>query len=46
MKVRIIIGMIAASFSMCVAGTVEAFRQKRCDFSFNQIIGMSWTIAV
>ncbi|CAF4175102.1 unnamed protein product [Rotaria sp. Silwood2] len=28
---RIVIGLISASLSMCIAGTVEIFRQKRCD---------------
>ncbi|CAF1244094.1 unnamed protein product [Rotaria sordida] len=28
---RIVIGLIAASISMCIAGTIEIFRQKTCD---------------
>jgi hypothetical protein len=43
MKVRIIIGMICATLSMCITGVIEIVRQKRCDSPFhqtNQTIGM------
>jgi hypothetical protein len=43
MKVRIVIGMIGATLSMCITGVIEIFRQKRCDLPFkqtNQTIGM------
>lgn len=37
---RIVIGMIAATLAMCLAGTVEIFRQSICRTSnFTQIIG-------
>lgn len=44
MKIRIIIGMISATFSMCATGIVEIFRQQRCDLPFhriNQTVGMN-----
>ena len=38
---RIIIGMISAAFSMCLAGTVEIFRQNVSKTqNFTQIIGI------
>ncbi len=38
---RIVIGMIAATLAMCMAGTVEIFRQKSCDtHSITQTIGL------
>ncbi|CAF1102360.1 unnamed protein product [Rotaria sp. Silwood1] len=38
---RIIIGLMSASLSMCIAGTVEIFRQKTCDTlpTISQTIG-------
>ncbi|CAF5169539.1 unnamed protein product, partial [Rotaria magnacalcarata] len=39
-KARMVIGLIAATVSMCITGTVEIFRQRRCDSSFQQTIGM------
>ncbi|CAF4613781.1 unnamed protein product [Rotaria sp. Silwood1] len=38
-KIRMIIGMISATLSMCITGIVEIFRQKKCDSSFQQTIG-------
>ncbi|CAF3436200.1 unnamed protein product [Rotaria socialis] len=38
-KARMVIGLIAATVSMCITGTVEIFRQRRCDSSFQQTIG-------
>jgi hypothetical protein len=38
---RIVIGMISAAFSMCIAGTVEIFRQNVSKTqNFTQIIGI------
>ena len=38
---RIIIGMISAAFAMCMAGTVEIFRQNISKTqNFTQIIGI------
>ncbi|CAF1488783.1 unnamed protein product [Adineta steineri] len=40
-RTRIIIGMISATIAMCMAGTVELFRQKLCDSqpTISQFIG-------
>ncbi|CAF2586135.1 unnamed protein product [Rotaria sp. Silwood2] len=38
-KIRMVIGMISATLSMCLTGIVEIFRQKKCDSSFQQTIG-------
>ncbi|UJR33175.1 hypothetical protein I4U23_020631 [Adineta vaga] len=38
-KVRFVIGMIAATISMCITGTVEIFRQQKCNSPFSQTIG-------
>ncbi|CAF1229187.1 unnamed protein product [Adineta steineri] len=38
-KIRFIIGMIAATISMCLTGITEIFRQKNCNNSFQQSIG-------
>ncbi len=39
---RIFIGMFSATVAMCIAGTVEVFRQKACDSSptITQFIGI------
>jgi hypothetical protein len=41
-KSRMVIGMISATLAMCIAGTVEIFRQMKCDSSPNilQTIGI------
>jgi hypothetical protein len=41
-KSRIIIGMISATIAMCIAGTIEIFRQNACDSSptITQFIGI------
>lgn len=41
-KSRIVVGMISAAFAMCMAGTVEIFRQRACDElpTISQIIGI------
>ncbi|CAF3576079.1 unnamed protein product [Adineta steineri] len=38
-KIRFVIGMIAATISMCLTGITEIFRQKNCNNSFQQSIG-------
>ncbi|CAF1073120.1 unnamed protein product [Adineta ricciae] len=38
-KLRFILGMLAATLSMCLTGIVEIFRQQGCSSSFPQTIG-------
>ena len=37
---RFVIGMFAATLSMCLTGVVEIFRQQKCESCIQQTIGM------
>ena len=49
MRVRIVIGMIFATLSMCTTGVVEMFRQGRCDTTNSSqlnVIGLQTSIRI